>query len=379
VSVSVATPRVVHVVGGLGLGGGQKLTALVAAGLHRAGYDVTVINLAADGEYEDYLRLQGVPVVCLGMRGGRGLRSTFANLVGVLSLWTVLRRGRWDIVHTHMFRTALVTVPLGRLLGARLIGTSHRIYYPRWQPRLERLLSRWQEAIVVDSAAVGDILRAETRIEQRKYVVIHNGIDPEEFSDTPAADAARSALSLPSRVLVITCVAHLATHKGQQHLLEAFALVAGRHPDANLLLVGDGPLRAQLARRSAELGLAGRVHLPGARRDLPVVLAASDVVVLPSVFEGFGIVQAEAMHLGLPVLATNHGGSVEVVEDGRTGYLVPFGDVEGLAERLEWLLADPERRAEMGRAGKERADTLFTREAMVQKYDSLYRAGTRAG
>lgn len=376
-STATTRPRVVHVVGGLGLGGGQKLTALVAVGLRRRGYDITVVNLGHSGVYEDYLRKNGVPAISIGMRDGLDMRAIGVNVLGVVKLWSLLLRCRWDVVHTHMFRTALLTAFVARLSGARLYGTSHRIYYPRWQPRIERMLSRWQEAVVVDSAAVGEILRAETLIDRQKYVVIHNGIDPAEFAETPARAEARRTLSIANQSIVITCVAHLAPHKGQQHLLEAFARIAGRYPQACLLLVGDGPLREMLTDRATELGLAEHVRLTGARNDLPTVLAASDVLVLPSVFEGFGIVQAEAMHLGLPVIATDRGGSTEVVEDGVTGYLVPFGDISALTGYLEHLVADPAQRAEMGTAGRSRVDRMFTQDAMVDGYEELYSRNAR--
>ncbi len=368
-------PRVVHVVGGLGLGGGQKLTALVAVGLRRLGYDVSVVNLSTRGHYEAYLRRNGVPVVSLGMTSVGSLRDVLRNVWGLVKLWSLLVRGRWEIVHTHMFRTALVVAPLARLTGSRVFGTSHRIYYPRFQPTAERWLSSLQEAVVVDSAAVREILRAETRIPLEKYVVIHNGIDEEEFDAAPDKQDARSDLGLPEDAVVITCIAHIAEYKGQQYLLEAFDKLARRHRQAYLLLVGDGPMRQPLVSSVGERGLSGRVMLPGARSDLSTVLASSDILALPSVFEGFGIVQAEAMHLGLPVVATDRGGSTEVVDHEVTGFLVPFGDVPELQRRLEQLVSDPTARSAMGHAARDRVSRMFTQRVMAANYDLLYRGG----
>lgn len=363
-------PRVAHVVGGLGVGGGQKLTALVATGLKHRGYDVTVLNLGGSGFYETYLEENQVPVISFGMSDGGGPRGFARNVLLVIKLWRTLARHRWEVVHTHMFRTALVTTPVARLLGARVFGTSHRIYYSRWQPVLELMLSKLQEAVVVDSAAVAEILRAETGISN--YHVIHNGIDTREFDRPIGKAVARRRLGLNTKATVILCVAHLVPHKGQQHLLEAFSALAAEQPDAELLLVGDGPMREELRRRADVLRLSGKVHLTGSTGDLACVLAAADILCLPSTFEGFGIVQAEAMYLKLPVVATNRGGSSEVVDEGVTGYLVPFGDVRALSSRLLCLLQRPDLRQRLGLAGRRRVLERFTQNAMVDAYDRLY-------
>lgn len=363
--------RVLHTVGNLDLGGGQKLVALVAGALDPARFEVAVLSFETGGAYAERLRAQGIEVIELGLRRPLRRNGPAALLRALRALVGTVVRGRWDVVHTHMFTSALVVTPLARLGRARAMGTSHRVYYGRLQTLAERGLSVLQERIVVDSAAVGEILRAETRIRPEKYVVIHNGIDTAELDAAPPRPEARRVLGLPSGALVVGEVAHLAAHKGQRHLLGAVARLAPDHPDLHVVLVGDGPDRAALEALVAALGIAERVHLLGARGDLPTVLAALDVLALPSTFEGFGIVQAEAMYLGLPVVATSHGGSIEVVDDGVTGYLVPFGDEAALADRLG-LLADAARRAEMGAAGRGRVLDRFTSERMGDAYARLY-------
>lgn len=364
--------RVLHTVGNLELGGGQKLVALVAGALDPVRFEVAVLSFESGGPYAERLRSRGIPVHELGLR--RPLRRnrprTIARAIRVL-VGTVVR-GRWDVVHTHMFTSALVVTPLARLGRARAMGTTHRVYYGRLQTIAERALSVLQERIVVDSAAVGEILRAETHIRADKYVVIHNGIDPAELDAAPARAEARRGLGLPADALVVGEVAHLALHKGQRHLIGAVGRLVADHPDLHLVLVGAGPDRAALEAQVAALGLSMRVHLLGARGDLPTVLAALDVLALPSTFEGFGIVQAEAMYLGLPVVATDHGGSTEVVDEGITGYLVPFGDEAALTDRLGRLVEDAGLRARMGEAGRDRVLARFTSERMGDAYARLY-------
>jgi glycosyltransferase involved in cell wall biosynthesis len=366
--------RVLHTVGNLGLGGGQKLVVLVATALSGQCIEVAVLSFGPPDDLREALDRHGIEVIDLGLR--RPLRQnsagTWFRAVRVL-LKTLLGR-RWDVVHTHMFLSSVVVTPLARLGRARVMGTTHRIYYEGVQPRIERLVALLQERIVVDSHAVGDILRASTRIPEQKYAVIHNGIDVSEFSSPPDQGDARRRLRLPETALVIGEVARLEPHKGQVQLVEAFAEVAATRPEAHLLLVGDGSSRDELSAIVADRGLQGRVHLPGAVADLATVLMALDVLALPSTFEGFGIVQAEAMYLRRPVVATSFGGSTEVVVDGETGFLVPFGDRDELAERLGRLLDDPDLRRRMGEAGRQRVIERFTSERMAAGYRALYLA-----
>lgn len=369
--------RVLHVVGGLDLGGGEKLTALVAAGLDRDTFDVTVLNLGSAGVYGRRLRSDGVQVIDLGLPLRPGVMAIPTVARGIARLLRLLfARPRWDIVHTHMFRTSLACAVPARLAGSRLFGTVHRIYYG-WQPVVERILAPLHEAIVVDSAAVGWILQARTRIRADRYVVIHNGIETRELDTAPTREVARAALGLPVEATVVTEVAHLEPHKGQEHLIAAFARASG--PADRLVLVGEGPLRQRLEDLVGKLGLENRVTFTGARPDLPVVLAASDILALPSTFEGFGIVQAEAMYLRIPVVGTDRGGATEVVVDGVTGFLVPYGDENLLANRLGQLLASPALRSRMGVAGRARVLERFTLERMARRYADLYAGSITKG
>jgi len=369
--------RILHVVGGLNLGGGQKLTALVAAGLRDAGYYVEVVNLGIHGHYGEYLQTKGVKVTDLGLPINPRLSDIRIVFRGVKRLFQILfQKPRWDIVHTHMFRTSLLCALPAKLSGSRLFGTVHRNYF-KWQPLAERILAPLHESIVVDSVAVGRILQAVTKIKADRYTVIHNGIDTEEFANPPSKQDARMMLGLPLENVVITEIAHFQPHKGQHHLIAAFSKLAGE--PAYLLLVGDGPTKDSLEYMSRDRGISDRVIFTGLRSELPLILAASDILALPSSFEGFGIIQAEAMYMGLPVVATNRGGSVEVVEEGETGFLVPYGDEEALASRLGQLKDSYPLRQQFGEAGRKRVIEKFTQKSMVNGYIGLYEGRAQKG
>ncbi len=202
--------------------------------------------------------------------------------------------------------------------------------------------------------------------------MVHNGIDFDALDAEPVGNL-RSELGIESAERVIGIVAHLSAPKGQSPYLEAFSKVLPAHPETWLLLVGDGPRREALEREAEDLGVSHRVMFLGARSDLVAVLNALDILALPSTWEGFGIVQAEAMYFRVPVIGTDFGGAREVVRSGETGYLVPYGDVEQLADATRRLLEDDELRTEMGRAGREHVLRSFGKSRMLDEYEKIYR------
>jgi len=211
-------------------------------------------------------------------------------------------------------------------------------------------------------------------IRRRKLTHIPNGIDTSTFAaaevDRPAV---RTAIGIASDAPVIGTVGRLAEVKQQGVLIRAFAQILPAFPTARLVLVGDGPLRAELEGLAASLGLGGVVLFAGYRPDPERFLAAIDVFVLPSGAEAMPLVIPEAWAAGLPVVATRVGGIPDMVEHGKTGLLVEPGDVDGLAVRVRQLLADRALARGLGRAGRELARARYDVNAMAGAYDRTYR------
>jgi glycosyltransferase involved in cell wall biosynthesis len=172
-------------------------------------------------------------------------------------------------------------------------------------------------------------------------------------------------------------VACLKRQKAPFDFVAAARAVRDRVPDACFLIVGDGALRRDVLRRISALGLQGVVRLLGWRRDVPAILAAADVFLLTSRWEGLPLAAVEAMLAGTPVVATAVDGTPEAVADGETGYLVPPGDPDAAADRVAQLLRHPGAAEQMGRAGPERARHRFRRRAMLEGTDALYRTYLR--
>jgi glycosyltransferase involved in cell wall biosynthesis len=284
-------------------------------------------------------------------------------------------------VHTHSSKAGL----LGRA-AARAARVPHVVHTQHgWSIRVqtspavwmayrlvERVLARATDRIVVVAALDRATGLAHGIGRPGQYTVIRSGIDVAAFSNSASRRReARERLGLPRDAAVVGTVARLAPPKDLESLLHGFAAVAAERPAARLVLIGDGPRRAEAEAMVRALGATDRVVFAGPRRDVPELLPAFDVMVLPSHHEGLPRTIVEAMATGIPVVASGVGGIPEVVVDGTTGLLVPPGDPAALASAVERVLDDPA----LGLQLVDRARTLvgeFDAAAMVRRTEALY-------
>lgn len=361
--------KVLLVTVGLGVGGTEMQIMALATRLDRTRFEVTVCGLKGPGVVGEELRARGVRVVTLDGRG-----RWDGRVLGRLA--RLIRAERPDIIHAFLGFANLAASLVGRPLGVPVVIWSYRDVEV-WKTKLEWLVDRaalrWADAVTCCSEAVRRFVLVRVNGPAAKFSTIYNGVALEEF-ETPKA-IKRAALGLRDGVPVVGTVARLdEPKKGLTVLLHALAELDGRPdaPDWHLLLVGDGPAREPLARLAARLGLARRVVFAGERRDVPSVLAAMDLFVCPSLYEGFGIAIVEAMAAGRPVVASAVGGVPEIVVNGETGLLVPGGDPGALADAIGALLAQPDRARVMGARGRERVRAEFSIETAVRRHQQLY-------
>ena len=310
--------------------------------------------------------------------------SPFTNLRGLFQVWRRLRRRRYDVLVTScslagfVGRLAAAFVPAARapltvhilqVYASRPYQFALRRIFFRWvERRLDRLTTRY-----VAVSRAGKRYGVETGImAPEKVEVIFNAA---ELPDPrPGARAAvRTALGFDAHAPVVGTLGRYEEQKGLEYFLHAAARAAAVRDDVRFCIVGDGPLRGELEALACRLGIGEAVRFTGWRKDVPEVLAALDIFCLASLWESFGIVLAESMLAGLPVVATRVDGIPEVVEEGETGLLVPPQDAETLAQRLVSLVEDPERRRSMGCAGRARAEELFSVNRMVRSYACFLR------
>jgi glycosyltransferase involved in cell wall biosynthesis len=349
--------RVLHVITSLARGGAENHLLQLAGGQAAAGMTVAVAGLKEPSTLAPAFAAKGVAPHALHL-------SRYGDPRPVARLRRLVAAFRPDLVHAHL-PPAELYARLALLGGETpLVITRHND--ERFAPIVgERLLSRW---VAARAARVICISRAVARYTAAaRTVVLPYALDP-----APFADAAPAALG-PGPI--VGTLARLVPQKGFDVLLEAFARVA---PPARLVIAGDGPLREAIAARAARPDLAGRVVLLGKRDDTPALLAAFDVFVLASRWEGFGLVLLEAMAAGRPIVATRISAIPEVVADGETALLVPPDDPAALAQAVGALLADAPLRAAMAAAGRRRVATHFAPGAMLDATGAVYRSALAA-
>ena len=248
-----------------------------------------------------------------------------------------------------------------------------RTYQPLIRLLHRNTLGLLDAAVGVSDPVTDELHRTWPRgAETGRISLVRNGVDVAGMQSTriPAADA-RAALGTPRNVPVIVLVGHFRPEKGHDVLLEALVRLARR--DVQVLFVGrDDGLETSVRAHTERLGLATQVRFLGFRRDVGTVLAAADLLVMPSLREGLPVALLEACAIGTPVVATPAGGISDVIRNGETGRLVPIGDAAALAAAIDHALADPVGTRRMAEAATERVATMFSLEAMVDTYATLY-------
>lgn len=358
--------RVAFLIGQLGLGGAERQLSLLALELHRRGIGVHVLLLAKGGPHEAALRDAGVEVHHLGFTRS-GPLAPVRNVLAFCRMVRLLRRVRPEVLHAYLPESYLLGVPAARLArvpvviaGRRGLSRFNKARTPLFA--VGTAATRLADHVVANAAAVAEDTRRVERIPAHKITVIYNGLARSAFDQV---DPEPLGTGLP----VVLCVARLVPEKGLAFLVDAAAILARRGRPCTVALAGDGPERGNLEARARALDVD--VRLLGARTDVWPLLAAADVVVLPSLAEGMSNAIMEAMAAGRPVVATDVGGAAELLDD--RGILVPPEDPVALGDGILRVLDDPELAAGLGTAARAWARKNLDLDVMVDDHLALYR------
>ncbi len=297
----------------------------------------------------------------------------------IVKLARLFRQVRPDIVHTHAWGTLVEGLIASRLARIPVVihGEHGTLQLKRYQAWVQKRAWSAADYVLSVSSRLSERMASSTGFPIDRITTIRNGVDLRRFVRSTRADA-RHALSLSADAFVVGTVGRLVPVKDQVQLIDAVAELRQRGRPVTALIAGDGPLRMALERRAAERGVHADVQFLGHRPDVEQVLAALDVFVLSSSSEGLSNTLLEAMASGVAVVATAVGGADELIEDGRTGLLVPAGAAGPIADSIDLLAADPARRRAMAAAGRHRAETLFDHGRMIAEYTRLYTDAVRA-
>jgi glycosyltransferase involved in cell wall biosynthesis len=287
-----------------------------------------------------------------------------------------LRRDGIHLVHTHHLSQLIYGGIAARLAGAKVVHTEHEFYTlsRKRSRRLLRGLSVLTETVTAVTEPVMQFLNEQVGIPRRKLVTVHNGVQIQRFQSAVSAD--RQAFGWRPDDVVITCVGRIEPEKGHRVLLEAFRQVHRRHSQAKLLVVGDGVDRDELEAMAAR-DFNGSVQFLGMRKDVPELLAASDIVAMASFHEGLPMAALEAMAARKPLVATRVGGLPQLVREGQTGLLVPAGDAAALADAVQSLVADQPRRERLAAAAFSEVQRQYSFDRTVARYEGVYQSAFR--
>lgn len=381
----MAQYRVLRLITWLPTGGIERKIAAVLPRLDRSLFEVHLCCIRERGPLADDLEHAGIPVHLIPFRSRM-------DPIGLWRLRRLVRRLRIDLVHAHMYRSN-VPATLLKMYDENLIVVGHYHNVDTWegwrQLQLDRYLARRRDMNVAVSEAVRQDVLSRLGLEEDQVRILYNGVDLEEFHPLPAPDrrAMRARLGFEGNEKLVVSVARLVAAKNQELILRSIPELLTTVPEARFLFVGSGPDEERLMALADDLQVGDYVRFLGRRDDVPLILGACDLSVLPSLREGFSNAVLESLACGLPVVASDVGGNGEVIEPGVNGYLCEVAPAESAPARsgflglevnagqfvryVRRLLEDDELRARASRAALETV-RHFSIESMVQDVEQLY-------
>ena len=363
--------KILHVIYSLEIGGAEMdLAAKARVLVEKYGYRIAIVCLLRRGELAKEAERAGIRVIGPVMSGKSDIRV-------IPRLVRIMRSGKFDIVHTHMFASNFLGRVAAIVAGVPIIVSTVQLIAARekwWEILLDRAL-QFKTAMMISSSEAVRRSFIKRGIREDKIVTVYNGIDFSKFDSidrVEARDNIRRELGLDDGTFLVGTVARLRRVKGVEYLIEAAKHVVERVPDARFLIVGDGPRKAELEYKVKQLDLSSRSIFAGTRGDVPAILSALDLFVLPSLSEALGIAVIEALLMRVPVVATNVGGVPEIVKSGETGLLVPPKDPIRLGEAIAYMHSNRDGAIAMARAGERRVREMFDIAHLARKQAELY-------
>jgi glycosyltransferase involved in cell wall biosynthesis len=365
--------KVLFVICNLDRGGTETQAVELAKRLLSTGCQVTVASLQ-DGPLRAALQQANVRVVDFPKKGGL---VSARGLYQFLRLWRFIYTEKFDVVHSHDLWANLITVPAAKFAGVPVVLSSqrdlaHLYWYTPSRKKVIGRIHRWATGVIVNSAAVYELVQREFRVPAGQIHMVHNGVAFERFVSS-RTNRRRLFPELDHHAKLVVTIANMHTAiKGHYELIEAARRVKSTFSDAKFIFVGDGAERSALESSAEASGVQDSIVFLGQRTDIPELLACCDIFVLPSRAEGLPNSLLEAMAAGLPVVATAVGGVPEVIEDGVSGLLIPPRDPVSLADAILRILEDPAFAAGLALAGRERARMHFDFDRVVAALESVY-------
>ncbi len=372
VSAAADTGMILHIAKMTGVAGTENHLLTLLPALRQAGVDPHLVILVEPDKpmdaYVEEMTGRGVPTI-------QRVIQKDVDFPLIRDLTALIRDIQPSAVHTHLIHADWHGVIAARRAKVKRIYWSGHNDDPFRRRLAIRLIQAYLWQRVTAGIAISEAVRQfMVKVEfapPRKTHTIHYGFDPTDESPR-IRGIFRRELGIPPEAFVFGSVCRLIEQKGLDHAVTAFGSLVGENPLAHYVIIGDGILRDELQTQIDTLGLRERVHLAGWRANAAALMPAFDAFVMPSRWEGFGLVLLEAMAARLPILASRVSDLPEIVAPGETGYLVPPGDFQVIRTGMLALLRDPEAARLMGEAGRQRLEAHFSVAEMVEKTLKVY-------
>lgn len=360
--------KVLFIIWSLERGGAERFLAGLLTHLDRTKFEPVLCCLNWKGEWGEQIETLGIKVIALNKKGKVDLKA-FAQLR------RIIREGEFDIVNTHLW----LADTMGRLAAIKektpiIVSTAQNVDV--WKKSWHRMVDRWfakhTNMVIAVSQAVKKYYHEDVGIPTDKINVIPNAIDVSAYENIGDITYLYKDLNITSDDFVIACVGRLNPQKAHHFLLESLKPLKSKYTNLKVVIVGKGELKNHLVTLSKEYGVSDIVRFVGHRSDIPQILAFSDALVLPSIFEGLPLCVLEAMASELPVIATDVGGTAELAVDGVTGYIVPPRDPQALTAAIEKLMKLSDQGKALGTAGKKIVTERFSIQAITRQTEQLF-------
>lgn len=368
----MSSNRILHIQKVAGIAGSEHHLLTLLPQLKDHGYEAGMLVLAdphdRPGCFVERMQAAGIPTRVIQIAGD------FDPLL-VPRLVRIIRQGRYDLVHTHLLHADIYGRLAARIARSKVISTYHcddPFHLIKGIRLVDCITALMCSQIICISKAVREFVHNKLFVPLSRLNIVYYGFDLS--SGIGSSTALRESLGIGQDASIIGIVARLTEQKGHIYLLQAMRVILDSISSVHLVIVGDGKLGSDLTNLAFQLGIKDRVHFLGFRADAANLIAEFDIFVLPSLFEGFGLVLLEAMAASKPIVATRISAIPEIVVDGETGLLVPPRDPQALAEAVLKLIANPDLAFNLGRCGRRLLEQRFTVEKMVEDTLRLYRA-----
>lgn len=363
--------KILHLITGLEIGGAEKMLLKILPKIQN-NFDNKVCTLLKDGPVGKELRKAGIKIYHLDF-------SVLNSIKSILKFRKIIREFQPDILTTYLIHSDLFGRIFGQLFGIKTIICSQRgsLLNWEWLRVIDRLTKFLVTKYIVQTETAKKELMKKLNLPGNKFEIIPNSIDLKEYEFKIDKNKKKAELKINLDNLNIICVSNLRTGKGHKYLLEAFEntfchSIASRNPAPNLLIVGDGDQKEKLLQQIKNYKSKNNIYFLGNRSDVKDILKISDIFVLPTLAEGMSNAILEAMASGLPIITTNIPENKELIENKKTGFLIPVKNSKKLADKIIYLLENDNKRKDTGERAKNKIAENFETKKVIKKMATFY-------